>query len=110
MVKGGASTTYSNFKATYANIRLPDKDKLNHDLQKAVRKSQLIATYFAAQYCLEKLNVKNNENNSVSDKGVIGKTKKLFKRISNSFVFRRITRNSLINSHAKFIAWRKVNN
>lgn len=91
MVTGGASTTYSNFKAKYASIHLPDKDKLNHDLQKAVRKSQLIATYFAAQNCLEKLNEKNDQNDSVSNKGVLGKTKKQFKRITNLSIFKRIT-------------------
>jgi tetratricopeptide (TPR) repeat protein len=55
----GLAQNYNQLKAKYSRIQL-DKDNLNHDLQKAARKSQLIATFFAAQYCLEQVKAENN--------------------------------------------------
>lgn len=78
LTKTGASQTYSKLKAKYANSNVYDKDDLNHDLQKAARKSQLIATYFAVQHCLKK----SNENDYASDKRLVNKLVGKAKQIS----------------------------
>lgn len=52
--RDGLKSNLESIKNKYSTINF-DKDSLNHDLQKAARKAQLIATFFAAQYCLEEI-------------------------------------------------------
>lgn len=65
--KEGIGSGYASLKAKYEQISL-DKDTLNHDLQKAARKAQLIATFFAAQYCLEQVRAENNSAETFAGK------------------------------------------
>jgi X-X-X-Leu-X-X-Gly heptad repeat protein len=53
-VKGGADAGYARLKEKLNGIEY-SQDSLNHDLQRAARKAQLIATFFACQSCLAKL-------------------------------------------------------
>jgi len=65
--KEGIGSGYASLKAKYEQVSL-DKDTLNHDLQKAARKAQLIATFFAAQYCLEQVRAENNSAETFAGK------------------------------------------
>jgi tetratricopeptide (TPR) repeat protein len=82
LTKGGASATYEYFKSKYAKIDL-SKDKLNHDLQKAARKAQLVATFFATQYCLEETKAENAQVSPDEEKSLVGRTIDRAKDITN---------------------------
>ena len=56
--KVGAEKAHQTLTNKYKNISI-DRNSLNHDLQRAARKAQLVATFFAAQDCLEKVKAAN---------------------------------------------------
>jgi tetratricopeptide (TPR) repeat protein len=57
-LRQGLAQNYNQLKAKYSRIEL-NKDILNYDLQRTARKARLIATFFAAQHCLEQVKAEN---------------------------------------------------
>lgn len=93
--KGGGLTVLDQLKAKYLGFDL-SKDDLNHDLQKAARKAQLIATFFAAQNCLETIKA---ENTPSLDRNLFGKG---FDRIKG-FIESRDSRQIFLESVIKYL-------
>jgi Flp pilus assembly protein TadD len=88
-VKGGAGATLEKLQSKYSKINL-GTDNLNHDLQKAARKAQLIATFFAAQNCLQKLAAKNNEESSLVQKVIVKGKEVLAGRTDEQMFFHQL--------------------
>jgi tetratricopeptide (TPR) repeat protein len=57
--KDSAHSLYDKLNEKYLQKGAIDKNSLNHDLLRAVRKAQLVATFFAAQNCLKQIEFDN---------------------------------------------------
>ena len=69
--KEGSAKAHEKFVKEYGKYININRNSLNHDLQKAARKAQLVATFFAAQDCLEKIKAENLPD---AERGILGKT------------------------------------
>lgn len=93
--KLGASKAHETLVNKYKNINF-DRDSLNHDLQKAARQAQLVATFFAAQDCLEKVKAANLPDTES------GKVKQFFGK-ATEFIKGRDAREVYLASIIKFL-------
>lgn len=82
LIKAGGSASAEKLKQLLQEEL--STDNLNHDLQKAARKAQLVATFFTAQNCLQKLK-SADEKSKLAKVG--DKLKEITKFISNEEKF-----------------------